>query len=116
MRFKKSLSIFAALALVMSVFAGGAFAATPSIDTTNDADSTTTSDWTDGHTVAGFEANASNYSYVEASFDTALDGKAKLEVLDPDTGDKVADMESVYTNSSAQTVNETSFNYAWNIS
>lgn len=111
----KLLSVFAVLAMVIAA-PMGVMAATPTVDTTNDADSTTTSDWTDGTTVTGFTANASNESYVEVSFDSAPSGSAVIKVLDPDTADTNASMEVVYSNSSADTVNSTSNNYAWNIS
>ncbi|ELZ96594.1 hypothetical protein [Haloferax sulfurifontis] len=115
MQHSKLASIALALTVALSVFAGGAFAATPSIDTES-TNTTTTSDWTDGYTVSGFTANASNSSYVEVTFDANVSGDARLQILDPDTGETVADMESVYTNSSADVTDSTNNHYAWNIS
>ena len=108
------LAIFAVMTVTATVPMSG-MAATAAVDTET-TNTTTTSDWTDETTLEGFNASADNHSYVEVQFDGALDGEARLAVLDPSTAEKNNEMESVYTNSSAEETDATNNHYAWNIS
>jgi hypothetical protein len=106
-----------ALAALLITSAGTAFAATPSIDEET-SDTSTESDIVSAGTteITGFNANESNTTYVEVSFDSTPSGDAKMAIVDPTTADKKKNMETVYANSSAEETNATSNNYAWNIS
>lgn len=92
-----------AVFLALAMLAGPAAAAVPTVDseTTNTA---TTSDWTDGSSVSGFEANSSNTTYLEASFDTK---NASVEIADPNTG------IVHYSNASMQQTYADSTNNTW---
>jgi hypothetical protein len=96
--------------------AGPALAATSSIDKET-TDTSTESDIVSAGTtsITAFEANASNSTYIEVSFNASLEGDAKMAIVDPSTADEKADMEAVYTNASAEETNATSNNYAWNV-
>lgn len=107
------LALVALMTITASVPMTG-MAATAAIDTET-TDTTTTSDWTDETTLEGFNASANNSSFVEVTFDGALDGEARIAILDPSTADANKDMEAVYTNSSATETNASTNNYAWNI-
>ena len=108
------LLVLVALGVILSGAAGPAAAATPTIDqeTTN---TSTQSDVTNGATITSFNASSSTSTFVEATFDSAPSGDAKLEILDPSTGDKVSEYETIYSNSTADVTNQSTNNYAWNI-
>lgn len=100
-RATRVLAIFVAFTLAV----GAAAAAAPTLDdeTTN---TMTTSDVQDGTTIVGFEANANNSTWIEASEMTA-DGE--LRVIDPNSG------ETVYVNSTPTATDAANGHYAFNV-
>lgn len=107
-RTAKAAGVLIAIAVVLSVAVGPALAVAPTVDTET-TDTSTTSDWTDGHTVTNFEANSSNTSYIEANFET---DNASVEIVDPDTGV----VHASNTSDSMEETNTTNNYYAWNLS
>lgn len=113
----KRLALALLALVVVTSGAMPAFAATSSIDEET-TDTSTQSDIVSAGTteIADFERNESNFTVVEVTFDSAPSGDAKMAILDPSTADKNEDMESVYSNGSAEETNATTNNYLWNVS
>lgn len=112
--------IFSAMLIIsmvggVALFAGSALAATATMDNES-TDTASTSDILSQSNITAFEASSNNSTYIEASFDSALDGEAKIAILDPETASNKSEMDAVYTNSSAVTTNSTTNNKAWNVS
>lgn len=82
-RMLKAVAVAMAILLAASGFA---FAAAPTVDTET-ADTTTTSDWTDGTTVTNFNASADAESHIEASFDST---NPEIRIIDPATEETIA--------------------------
>lgn len=100
-------TVAVALLVALAVLATPGLAAAPTVDTESTA-TTTTSNVTDGTVIAGFEANSSNSSYLEANFDSA---NASVEIIDPDTGVVHATNDS----DGMEVTNSSENYYAWDI-
>lgn len=105
-----------AVLLALAMLVAPAMAAAPTVDTETTATSTT-SDWTDGSSVNGFEANSSNTSWIEANFDSA---NASIEIVDPDTGvvhaSNDSDAMGLTKNDSSGDGSTDEWFYNWNLS
>jgi hypothetical protein len=106
-----------AVMLALAMMVAPAMAAAPTVDTET-TDTSTTSDWTDNTNVTDFDANASNSSYLEASFDSQ---NASIEIVDPETGtvhamnDSDAMQQTAALDTDTSGTNDTWY-YAWDLS
>jgi hypothetical protein len=113
-RIGTSLAVLGTVLMLISV-AAPAMAAAPTVDTET-TDTSTTSDWTDGHTVTQFNASADANSWIEASYDSQ---NASVEIADNETGEvhlTNSSMEQTAAIDSSGDGSTDTWYYAWNLS
>ena len=110
---KRQLGAVLAIA-VLVVSAGGALAAAPTIDTET-TNTSSTSEVTDGTTIVNFQANSSNTSVLQASYDSQ---NPKVEVLNADNETvktyTASDMNQTGNGTSTYYYNTTISHDVWN--